>query len=212
MKVIVRKRSKPEVFIIESLRFQDENKKRFDGKFLSDILWMRDKKPKYYYIRTKKELKAVMEKFWNSGYRYLHLSCHGTNESIETTLDSIPFRALGRLMRPYLKGRRLFISACYSVNQNLARILIPSSGCRSVIGPAKWIEFPDAAIFWASFFHLVFEEDPEYMRRDDISRTLQKVADTVGTSLNYFSTSRKHGFKGDRIIPGKKSVRIYPKN
>jgi len=210
MKVPVRKRSEAEVFIIESLKFYDENKKWFDGKFVSDILRMRGKKPKYYYIRTKKELKAVLGKFLNSGYRYLHLSCHGTSRSIDTTLDSIPFTRLKGLLQPYLRGKRLFMSTCYSVNRNLAEILIPSSGCLSIIGPVKTIEFPDAAIFWASFFHLVFKEDPRKMARVNISQTLQKVVDTVGISLNYFSISKRYGFKGDLIIPGKKSVRTYP--
>ena len=44
--------SKSSVFIIESLTFEDENKERFEGKFLSHILKLSGIETKYYYIRT----------------------------------------------------------------------------------------------------------------------------------------------------------------
>jgi hypothetical protein len=49
--------SNPNVFIIESLKFSDEKKDRFEGKILSQILHLGGKESKYYYIRTEKELK-----------------------------------------------------------------------------------------------------------------------------------------------------------
>src|SRR3989304_8337351 len=82
------------VFIIESLRFDDEENKRFEGKFLSQILHLGDKKTIYYYIRTKKELEEVLRLFKKSNYRYLHLSCHGNKSSIFTTLDRVSFSEL----------------------------------------------------------------------------------------------------------------------
>ncbi len=48
-------RSKPEGFIIESLKISDEKNKWFEGKILADMLNLSDKKCIYYYIRTKKE-------------------------------------------------------------------------------------------------------------------------------------------------------------
>lgn len=65
----------PDVFIIESQDFDDEDKERLEGKFLSHILRLGDKNPKYYYIRTKKEFRKVLKRFKDSNYRYLHLSC-----------------------------------------------------------------------------------------------------------------------------------------
>jgi hypothetical protein len=86
----------------------------------------------------------------------------------------------------------------------------PSSGCISIIGPVTDVEFRDAAIIYASFYHLMFKKSPSKMTRGDVMSILQKVADTFGISLNYFSISRKYGFKGNRISPGKKIVRMYP--
>lgn len=200
---IPKKMTKADVFIIESLDFDDEKNERFEGLFLSQILHLGNKKSIYYYIRTKKELKEVLKLFKESNYRYLHLSCHGDPTSIRTTLDPVRFSELNKLIQPYLERKRLFISACSAVNDNLARIVIPSSKCYSIIGPVEDILFSDAAIIWASFYHLVFKEDPRRMEREDIVSTLQNVADTFGVSLNYFSISKTSlkGYKSKLIMP-----------
>jgi hypothetical protein len=97
------KDSIPEVFIIESLSFDDEEEEYYEGQIISKILKLNQKQSKYYYIRTKKELRVVLEKFRDSNYRYLHLSCHANRREMCTTLDSIPFDELSTLLRPYLR-------------------------------------------------------------------------------------------------------------
>ncbi len=52
--------SQAEVFIVESLDFQDERAQRFKGRIISDILAMSGKACAYYYIRTKRELAAIL--------------------------------------------------------------------------------------------------------------------------------------------------------
>ena len=198
--------TEPEVFIIESLRFDDEQEENFEGYIISQILHLRGKKSMYYYIRTRRELEKVLELFDESNYRYLHLSCHGNEKTIWTTLDPIRFSEFGKLVRPYLRRKRLFISACSVVNDYLARKVIPSSGCYSIIGPNKRIDFDVAAIMWASFYQLVFNEDPNKITREDIKSTLQKVVDCFGEPLIYFSTSRKmrKGYKKKVVKPRKR--------
>jgi hypothetical protein len=88
--------SQAEVFIIESLEFDDEQNQRFEGRIISDILALSGKQCAYYYIRTKRELVEILQHFSSSHYRYLHLSCHGGNKSVYTTLDRIPFREFGQ--------------------------------------------------------------------------------------------------------------------
>jgi hypothetical protein len=148
-----------DVFIIESLKFEDEKRDNFEGKFLSQMLNFEGKKPLYYYIRTKAELHEVMKLFKESNYRYLHISCHGDPVALYTTLDPLPFRELSSIVNPYLLKRRIFVSACSAVNDNLARTIIPTSGCYSIVGPIDDIYFGHAAIIWASFYHLMFELD-----------------------------------------------------
>jgi hypothetical protein len=138
------------VFIIESVGFDDERDLRLEGGILSQILQLSEKQSEYFYIRTKKEFKAVLREFEASGMRYLHISCHGNRESLYTTLDEMSFTELGELLVPYLKQRRLFVSACEAVNRDLAAALMPDSGCYSIIGPAREVGFGDAAVMWAA--------------------------------------------------------------
>lgn len=193
--------SKASVFIIESLTFDDEENNRFEGKILSQILHLGEKESKYYYFRTKKELKKLLEMFGDSDYRYLHLSCHGTSTSLRTTLDRITFSQFGNIVEPYLENKRLFISACEMVNYDLAEAVIPASKCWSIVGPDIEIEYSDAAIMWASFYHLTFKEDPKKMTRGSVKRALRKVVKAFGVPLNYYAKSKKDGIKPLLIKP-----------
>jgi hypothetical protein len=46
------KTTEPKVFIIESLEFDDEEKGRYEGGILSDILRLSGIETQYFYIRT----------------------------------------------------------------------------------------------------------------------------------------------------------------
>ena len=127
--------TKANVFIIESLDFDDEQDNQYLGRLLSQILHLGGKESAYRYVQTEDELEKALRLFGASRYRYLHLSCHGSKKSISTTLDDIPFPKLGKLLKPYLRKKRLFISACSAVNEDLAKAGIPSSRCTSIMGP-----------------------------------------------------------------------------
>jgi len=195
------------VFIIESLNFDDERNRRFEGRFLSQILRLGEKASAYYYVQTTEEFEKALRLFQKSGYRYLHLSCHGNRASISTTLDEISFPDLGKLLEPYLDNKRLFVSACSAVNDYLAECIIPSSKCNSIIGPTRKILFSDAAITWASFYHLVFKENPEKITKDQILPTLHSVADTFQVSLNFFwlDSQSDKGYEKALIFPHTKN-------
>lgn len=77
--------TKAETFILESLSEDDEANSRLDGKVLYEVLRLQGKKPIYYYFRTQTELIRFAEIFRNSGYRYLHLSCHGNETHLQYT-------------------------------------------------------------------------------------------------------------------------------
>jgi hypothetical protein len=187
----------PDVFVVETLKFDDEEKDRFEGKMISHILNLHGKKSKYYYIRTKKELREIAKRFGQSTYRYLHLSCHGNESSMATTLDSIDFSELGSILRPHLEKRRLFVSACEMVNESLAEAVIPKSGCYSIIGPNESVAFSDAAIFWPSFYHLMFRHNTDAMKRADLLKHLSSVSQLYDLRISYFSSSRssRAGYK-----------------
>lgn len=195
--------TKPNVFILESLKFSDEKQNLFEGKIISDILALNGKQSMYYYIRTKRELDEIATVFAKSKYRYLHLSCHGSSRTMATTLDKISFAELAQTLRPVLHDRRLFISACEMVNKSLAKAIMPDSGCYSIIGPTKAVAFSDAAILWASFYHLMFNRNFDAMKREEIMRCCGLISNLFGVPLNYFGKDTKAGFKLDAIEPAK---------
>lgn len=178
--------SKPEVFIIESLTFDDESNDRQEGLFLSHILKLAGKNPLYYYIRTQRELGMVLKQFKVSGYRYLHFSSHGNEKALYTTLDKIELRLFGDIVKPYLNKKRLFISACLAANEALAEAIFPNSSCLSLIGPRSKPQFRDAAIFWASFYHLAFRTCARFMTKEIIGDKLETLMNTFKIRLNYY--------------------------
>lgn len=196
-------KSNAEVFIIESLTFEDEQANRFEGKILSDILSLSQKRCQYYYIRTVRELRSVLELFTASHYRYLHLSCHGNEASMSTTLDTLSFAEFATILLPHLKSRRFFVSACSMANYDLADLIMPSSNCYSLLGPAQEIYFPDAAILWASLYHLMFTYDSSSMSGSILRKNAQAVANMYQIRLNYFGrdTSKKRGYTSKKIAP-----------
>lgn len=190
-------KTQPKVFIIESLRFKDEKKDLFEGKVISKILNFADIGCKYYYVRTKKEFEHVIGIFRKSKYRYLHISCHGDRNGIETTLDEISFQELGLIIQGALDKKRLFISACSVMNKNLAKEILPLTECYSIIGPSRDIYMDDAVIFWSSFYQLIFKKNPKRIIKSTLEKTLIKLIDTFEFPIKYYSNSKnsKSGWK-----------------
>lgn len=185
------------LFIIESLRFKDESEECFEGRILHQVLRLARKEVRYFYVRTRKELQAVLRKFNQSRMRYLHISCHGSPDAIALTLDNLSFREFASLVNPYLPHRRLFFSACEVVNSNLAKLIIPQSGCYSVIGPREEVSFADAALMWSSFYHLMFRLNPDAMKGADIRGVLAKICPTFEVPFLYYRSSKSdpRGYK-----------------
>ena len=168
------KETEPRVFIIESLDFQDEISEHYEGKIIKQILNLSGVHCEYYYIRTKRELEEVLKEFNKTHYRYLHLSMHGSPILLRTTLDDLPFAELSLILQNSLNNKRLFISGCSAVNESLAERVFGETKCYSIIGHNKKIYLNDAAVFWASFYHLMFKKSRRSMKYDTIKPTLKK--------------------------------------
>lgn len=192
----------PDVYVIETLDPDDEGNGRFEGAVLSQILRLHGKNPRYRYVRTRQQFENAVKKFGASGYRYLHISAHADSEGMCTTnQDEIDFDELADLLRPHMKGRRLFLSACSMVHEDLAAAIIPRSGCYSVVGPTEEIRFTDAAVIWASIYHLMFTTNTSKMSHNDLKMHLQRVTELFNVRLAYYSASkkRKRGYTKDLL-------------
>jgi hypothetical protein len=182
-------RSKPDIFIIESLDWCDETHRK-EGEIISRTLKLSGKKPVYYYVRTQRELESVLNFFETSEYRYLHFSCHGGEYSLGTTLDHIHSEKFSDIVAPYLHEKRLFLSTCLAATKTLAGHLFKKSRCFSVVGPASKISFDDSAIFWTCFYHMMFKEDPNKMTKYRIKANINKSARIVKQRIRFFSPDR----------------------
>ena len=184
--------TKPEVFIIESLDPDDEGNGRFEGSIISRILRLHGKSPKYRYVRTREEFEEAALQFGESRYRYLHISAHAEPEGMCTTnQDEIDYDELAVILNPHLRGCRLFLSACSMAHEDLAKEIIPKSGCYSVIGPNEDILFTDAAILWSAIYHLMFSENSGAMNHAALKRHLKNTTNLFGVGISYFSKSKK---------------------
>jgi hypothetical protein len=187
------------LFIIESLDREDEETRR-EGVIIKQILTLSGSLPvTYIYIRTEAELAMALEEFRSSNYRYLHISCHGSKDSIKLTLDPLPFEDFVPIITPYLMSRRLFFSACSVVNPQLADLLMIKSKCYSIIGPCKKINFDDALLMWATFYHLAFRDDNEpKLLGGKIRWALRRVKHSFGQEFHYYRRA-KGGWKQEDV-------------
>lgn len=176
----------PQVFIIESLDFEDERATRLEGKVLADVLKMCNKEPLYFYFRTEAELIVLAEKFYQSGYRYLHLSCHGSDTSIEATLDSISYERFAEIFDGKLVNRRLFASACEVGNKRFSKIVGGrNKRMHSIAAPAEAIRFDIAVAFWSAFYVKAFYINRKAMKAADITGIFQPLCTLFRTKLHW---------------------------
>jgi hypothetical protein len=175
------------VFIIESMDWENESHGKLDGAALKTILDLSDIPNQYIYVRTRQEFEHTMDLFKESDYGFLHISCHGNDEGICLTMDDINFEDMGLIMGPYLKYRRLFLSACKAACFQLAEYFIPQHHCYSIMGPPDTIDYDKAAIFWSTYYYLMYQDDKIRMWQRNIIPTLENVTRTFSETLNYFS-------------------------
>jgi hypothetical protein len=185
----------PETFILESLSLDDESNERYDGRILYQMLRLQGKHPKYYYFRTKKELTNLFSEFRSTGYRYLHLSCHGSHSCLELTFDTLSFHQFGELSAGLLNNRRLFISGCSLGTASFAEaVFAKSGGMYSIIAPTQPIRFEQAAVFWSSFYYLMHSVREDAMKKEYIAKALKHTSRIFEVSMAYF-----HKGKGNSI-------------
>lgn len=148
----------PDVFIIESLS-RDYNGD-VQGRSLEAMLKGLGQYPRYCDVSSKFELFHALEAFKNSGYRYLHISCHGNivdDAIVMRNNENVHWKELvAKIADLKLAQTRLFLSACScGSTRSLATKLFSTEGNKSVasvLAPDKDIHLDDALLFWATFY------------------------------------------------------------
>lgn len=184
-------KTKPEVFIIETLTLADERAQRQEGELISRMIHLAGKREtKYYYIRTRREQEEIVDIFDDSQYRYLHISCHADKRGMATTFDDVSYADLGTILPPCLEGRWVFVSACQMATSGLAKQILPDTGCYSLIGPKRSIRFDDGAAFWVSFYHLMFKLNDRSMKREGLRQRIKQLSSIYEEPITYFASSK----------------------
>lgn len=189
-----------EVFIIESLRLADEAKERHEGAVLAAVLKMCNKRPLYYYIRTKAELRHIAKRFESSRYRYLHISCHGGDTSLDTTLDSVSYKDFAKIFENRLAGRRLFVSACSAGNELFSELVgSKNEEVISVAAPCEDIYFNHAVAFWSAFYVKVFSINSKSMNSDRLVEVLSPLAKLFGVPMHFSRRGNRKKWTHERV-------------
>lgn len=163
----------PEVFILESLSLEDERRGRYEGKVLAETLKMCGKSPEYYYFRTEEELIELAKEFRKSGYRFLHLSCHGSHSEIATTFGSISYQRFAEIFSGFLQNRRLFVSACEVGNELFSSMIsAKNKGMYSIASPSIKIRFDVSVALWSSLYVKTFLADEDFIKGTNIYLSL----------------------------------------
>jgi hypothetical protein len=201
-------------FIIESLNEGEY----FDGKILKGILKQSNVMVQYKQVSDRNELGIELARFSKSGFRYLHISCHATKETLNLSHETIWYREFEQLIADKVKNKRVFLSACDAGNDDFASMIIRNGGY-SVIGSSIPLRFDKAALFWASFFHIMTELDQDKMteldqhkmKRKDIKWVLKRCVGIFDIPINYYSfikSSSNSKMRRVRIMPDQMDNRI----
>lgn len=177
----------PETFILESLTLEDERENRRDGFLLHEILKLHGKKPQYFYFRTEKEFHELINEFYKSKYRYLHLSCHGSQNTISYTMGSSTFERFAELTANKLNNRRLFVSGCNIGTKELAdAVFKKNGGMYSITAPKEKVFFDQSISFWSAFYYMMYAWDSSTMKKKRLEKVLRQLSIIFEMPLSHF--------------------------
>lgn len=184
----------PETFILESLAHEDELASRLDGKLLYEVLKLQGKNPKYYYFRTQRELIEFAKIFRESGYRYLHLSCHGSEEIISYTFGESTYLVFADIFEKKLHNRRLFVSGCNLGNMEFAKaVFAKNGGMYSVTAPTKKVFFDQSISFWSAFYYMMHAWDSSAMKKKRLNQVLMQLSTIFEMPLAHYFRNTAQG-------------------
>lgn len=194
--------TQPETFILESLSEDDEKEQRLDGKVLYDVLRLQGKKPIYYYFRTQTELIRFADIFQKSGYRYLHLSCHGNQTHLQFTFGQTDYATFADIFKEKFNNRRLFISGCSLGNFDFAKaVFAKNPGMYSVTAPTRKVFFSQTTAFWPAFYYMMHAWDTTAMKKQRLQDVLARLAQIFEMPMaHYFRNTGKQGAVDEQLF------------
>ena len=167
------------------------------------------KNPKYHYFQGERELPHLVALFRESQYRYLHISCHGSQTEIFTTNGAMSYARFAQFFSGHLRLRRLVVSACELGNNMFVDLIAASNkGMHSIVAPAQTIQYDHAAAIWSAFYVSMFSERYASMSHSRIVRKLAALRRLFPVDFYFAGYSPKRDLWNHRVIGPKPPARI----
>lgn len=148
------KDSRSEVFIIESCPEKD-------GSILAQQLVLMGASPLYVPVRSLNDFKAALVMFAMSGYRFLHVSCHGDKRNEKVKLGEVwySYEQFATAFPGVLKSRRMSFSACELGNEQFVKVLNKENNwIHSISAFSRKIDEKIASAYWVAYYTLCFND------------------------------------------------------
>jgi hypothetical protein len=185
------------IFLIESLNEGDDK----DGKILKDILDVCQIENDYTEVKTRSQLIGAIDKFKESEFRYLHLSCHANEKGFGLTdttfITNIEF---SEIISDKLQKRRIFMSACKAGNLDLAGRLITRNKIYSLIGSPEPIRFDKSLLFYPTFYHIMNELDEKRMMKNELRKSIRAGVNLFKIPIHYYAFMRNKGIWNENEV------------
>ena len=149
-----------EVYIIEALRPEDYAYFCADGIVLENQLRLIGCAPTLKRVYSIDDLRQAVQSYDESGYRFLHISCHGSEDRVEIFgKESLTYSELAKILKGHVVNSRLTFSACSLGNRDFAEeIFGQNKGLHSVLAPIGETPFDLSSVLWISFYTLLFRK------------------------------------------------------
>lgn len=190
-----KRKTEPYIFFIES--FKPSEKER-EGEVIHRVLRdFKEKKCCYRFVNNTQDFQKALNEFNRTGYRYLHISCHGSRRGITVGEERIRLETLSKLLQGVMTNKRLFLSSCLTTNEEFRDKYFIETAARSVLGFYDKVYFDDAVVFWVTFYHLVFNEDFINIANENLEKISRKIATMLRLKMRLIirDKTQKKGFR-----------------
>lgn len=159
--------SSPEVLIIESKSPSDHFEGRHEGYILQQILHLEGVRSQYLEVIDEKHFEKALKKAENNSIKFIHFSCHGSNDGIQLTNGTfLTWKDLDVIAWPILKDKCLVFSSCL-VGKGVERLFDNhKTFCNAIIAPTKIITWGEGIVAYSAFYHKA--KSPETTTESDV--------------------------------------------
>lgn len=143
-----------EVIIIESRSASDHFNNIHEGRILQQILELEGVNSKYIEVIDQKHLEKAFRYCRSGDVKYVHFSCHGSEDGFSLTDDThITWELLDKIAWPILKDKCLVFSSC-NVGKGIKELFVyHKTFCNAIVAPIREIKWSEGVVAYSAFYH-----------------------------------------------------------